>query len=47
MGGRQILDFAGAIDSLGVPVGARGQDMEGMKAKAFLSSAPEARKPLN
>lgn len=26
MGGRQILDLAGAIDSLGVPVGARGQD---------------------
>ena len=25
MGGRQILDLAGAIDSLGVPVGARGQ----------------------
>lgn len=26
MGGRQILDLAGAIDSLGVPVSARGQD---------------------
>lgn len=26
MGGQQILDLARAIDSLGVPVSARGQD---------------------
>lgn len=43
MGGRQILDLAGAIDSLGLPVGARGQDAVLFKLRGnLLRSAPSS-----
>ena len=48
MGGRQILDFAGAIDSLGVPVGARGQDAVLFKLRGnLLRSDPFQRHAVN
>lgn len=48
MGGRQILDFAWAIDSLGVPVGARGQDAVLFKLRGnLLRSDPFQRHAVN
>ena len=48
MGGRQILDLAGAIDSLGVPVSARGQDTVLFKLRGnLLRSDPFQRHAVN
>ena len=48
MGGRQILDFAGAIDSLGVPVSAWSQDTILFKLRGYLlRSDPFQRHAVN